>query len=209
MPAVAGLCWLAPAALHAAPESLNERVLETARAYPDGGGYNDQWTGSGTPEQIELSGSTILEEGTGGTYCSGFTFTVAMRVAADAGLLDGKPVDAVRHFQREWYGAVSDETIREKQCAVAVETLGIGREVEMDEARPGDFVQFWRVRSGHSVVFLDWVYDDAGNKAGLRYRSSQGSTNGIGDRVEYFQESEAGDGHVDPERIYFARLLAE
>jgi hypothetical protein len=202
----AGMLLAFPVLPKAAGEALNEEVLEIAGSFPDGGGYNDQWTGSGTPEAIEFAGSTVLPEGTGGTYCSGFTFAVAVKAAMSAGLLEGKTFEQVRRFQREWYGAVADENIREKQCAVAVENLGIGREVAVEEAEPGDFAQFWRVRSGHSVVFLGWVYDEHGNRAGLRYRSSQGTTNGIGDRVEYFQRSEAGRGQVDPERIYFARI---
>ncbi len=188
------------------PAPLNELVLKTARAFKDGGGYNNQWTGSGTPEEIRHDGARILAKGTGGTYCSGFTFAVAMKVAEDAGLLRGKSVEAVRRFQKEWYGAVEDPETREKQCALAVGRLGIGRQVKPEEAQPGDFCQFWRQRSGHSVVFLGWVKDDNGERVGLRYRSSQGSTDGIGDVTEYFHGTSAGRGFVDPDRVYFARL---
>lgn len=208
------MIWLQPAALPAADPSgdlpgLNPLVLEIARAFPDGGGYNRQWTGSGTPAAIHHAGDRILAAGTGGTYCSGFTFAVAMQAAERAGLLEGKSADAVRRFQKEWYGAVEDPEIRERQCALAVGRFGIGRQITPEEARPGDFAQFWRVRSGHSVVFLGWVHDAEGARAGLRYRSSQGSTDGIGDATEYFQNATAGEGHIDPVRIYFARLGPE
>lgn len=185
---------------------LNASVLEIAHAYSDGGAYNNKWTGSGTPEQIDFQGERILAAGTGGTYCSGFTFAVVMNAADQAGLLEGQSVEAVRRFQKEWYGAVQEPEVREKQCALAVGNLGIGRQVSLEEAEAGDFVQFWRGRSGHSVVFLGWVRDADGNRAGLQYRSSQGSTDGIGNATEYFQGSAAGRGDVDPERIYVARL---
>jgi hypothetical protein len=194
---------------NAADLPLNQAVIKTAKTYPDGGKYNTQWTGSGTPEQIDHRGQRILAEGTGGTYCSGFTFAVVMKTAESAGLLRGKSVDEVRRFQKNWYGAVAEEEMREKQCALAVGVLGIGRQVSMDEARPGDFAQFWRGRGGHSVVFLGWVHDEDGKKAGLTYRSSQGSTDGIGNVTEYFRDAKAGRGSVDPARIYFARLGKE
>lgn len=185
---------------------MNRAVLKIAHDFKDGGAYNTKWTGSGTPERIEHLGERILAEGTGGTYCSGFTFNVAMKTAEKLGLLKGKSVDEVRKFQKNWYGAVSDKTMREKQCSLAVGELGIGKEVSSDEAQPGDFAQFWRSKSGHSVVFLGWLLDKDGQRTGLKYRSSQGSTNGIGNHIEYFNNSKVGKGTVDPSRIYFARF---
>lgn len=194
------------AAGKASEPSLNQAALTVARAFSDGGGYNGSWTGSGTPEAIQHAGETILSAGSGGTYCSGFTFATVMRTAAEAGLLDDKSVGKVRRFQKEWYGAVAEPDIREKQCAIAVKNLGIGREVSVDEAKPGDFCQFWRGRSGHSVVFLGWILDGNGKRIGLRYRSSQGTTDGIGDHEEYFRGVKETNARVDPSRIYFARL---
>lgn len=185
---------------------LNQAALKAALSYPDGGQFNKAWSGSGTPEKIEHEGQRILAAGTGGTYCSGFTFATVMKTAREADLLRGKSVESVRRFQKEWYGAVEEPEMREKQAALAVGNLGIGRQVSMEHAEPGDFAQFWRGKSGHSVVFLGWVLDDAGEKAGLKYRSSQGSTDGIGNTIEYFRGSKAGKGSVDPKRIYFARL---
>jgi hypothetical protein len=110
----------------------------------------------------------------------------------------------MRKFQKQWYGATEES--REIQSALAVETLGIGKAIEPDEARPGDFLQFWRTNKfGHSVVFLGWI-EEGGRRVGFRYRSSQGSTKGIGDRVEYFARAEGNDGAVDAERMYFCRL---
>jgi hypothetical protein len=128
-----------------------------------------------------------------------------MRTAAARSLLDGKSVDDVRRFQKQWYGSTKEAA--EKQCALAVEVLGVGREVRsLDDARPGDFVQLWRTnKSGHSVVLVAPIRE-SGRLIGLRYRSSQKSTDGIGERVEYFADVPGRDGKVIRQRTYVARL---
>jgi hypothetical protein len=181
-------------------------AVDVARSFPDGGGY--KWEGgSGAPCAIEFDGATILAAQNEGTYCSGFTFAVVMRTAMERGLLAGKTADQVRRFQKQWYGSTKEAA--EKQCALAVEELGVGREVKrIEDAEPGDFVQLWRTtKSGHSVVLLELVRDDAGRAIGLRYRSSQTSTDGIGDRTEYFAGVPERNGKVDRGRVYVARLF--
>jgi hypothetical protein len=176
-------------------------VVDIARDFKDGGGY--KWKGSGVPQEIQFKGERILPKGEA-TYCSGFTFTVVMKAAEERGLLRDKSVEQIRAFQKEWYGATKESG--ETQCAIAVERLGIGKPVSAEKARAGDFLQLWRTnKSGHSVVFLEWVKDGK-QSIGLKYRSSQTSTDGIGDRVEYFAGVPKKDGKVDAERIYFCRL---
>jgi hypothetical protein len=190
----------------AAPATQPTRpVLRAAYSFDDGGGYNTKWAGSGTPIEVRFDNTRILAKGTAGTYCCGYTFAVVMRAAADAKLLEGKSVEQVKRFQKEWYGAVSEPDIREKQCAVAMTPLGIGHEVSADDARPGDFLQFWRTKSGHSVIFLGWEERDE-KRIGFKYRSSQGSTNGIGDTSEFFKDGGVEGGEVDRNRLYFGRL---
>jgi hypothetical protein len=176
-------------------------VVEIARAFPDGGGY--EWKGTGVPEDIRFNGKVILAKGKA-TYCSGFTFAVAMKTAAEQGLLKGKTIEQVQAFQKEWYGATKESG--EAQSVCAIEKLGIGKRVAVKDAKPGDFLQLWRTnKSGHSVVFLEWV-TDAGRPIGVKYRSTQTSTGGIGDRVEYFTSVPGTKGAVDPKRLYFGRL---
>ena len=55
------------------------------------------------------------------------------------------------------------------------------------------------------MVFLHWV-TEGGQRIGFKYRSSQGSTKGIGDRVEYFAGVAGKNGAVVPKRMYFCRL---
>lgn len=180
-----------------------EDVIAVARSFEDGGGY--KWAGTGACETITHEGKTVLAKGTEGTYCCGFTFNVAMNVARDFGLLKDKSFDEVKQFQRNWYGVSQDKEIVERQPARAIVDLGLGHAVKIDDAQPGDFLQFWRGKSGHSVVFLDWVEKD-GKRVGFTYRSSQPATNGIGDHTEYFKTSGIKGGEVDPQRMFFARF---
>jgi hypothetical protein len=185
-------------------------VVAIATAYADGGGYRKDWKGSGTPEAIEFAGTRILTAGQGGTYCSGFTFAVAMRAAAARGLLAEKKPAELTVFQKHWYGAVP--IAAERQCVEAMERLGIGKAVALEDAQPGDFVQIWRVSekgktSGHSVVLLRLVRED-GQIAGLEYRSSQAGTKGIGNRIERFSDAASDPGKMDRARTYAGRLAA-
>jgi hypothetical protein len=176
-------------------------VVDVARTFPDGGGY--EWKGTGVPEDVRFNGKTILAKGKA-TYCSGFTFAVAMKAVAERGLLKGKTTEQVQAFQKDWYGATKESG--EKQCAYAIEKLGVGKSVSTEDAKSGDFLQLWRTnKSGHSVVFLEWV-TDGGSPIGVKYRSTQTSTNGIGDRVEYFTGVSGKKGAVDPKRLYLGRL---
>ena len=192
----------APAAAVAKPSA---QVLDVARSFDDGGGYI--WSGgSGAPRAIEFDGATILPAQEKGTYCSGYTFSVAMETAQRRGLLAGKTVAEVRRFQKEWYGIPKDAA--ETQCALAVERLGVGERIEkLAAARPGDFIQLWRTnKSGHSVVLVEWLREGR-RIVGLRYRSSQGATDGIGDHAEFFSDAPGREGKVLRKRTYVARLF--
>lgn len=189
----------------AKPQATGDPVT-IAYAFPNGGGYDTSWKGTGSPEDIVFRGKTILAKSTAGTYCSGFTFAVVMRAATERGLLGDKTAEEIRRFQREWFGATPES--REKQCVVALQNLGIGCEVPLEGLQPGDFAQLWRAKSGHSVVVLEVIRRE-GKIVGLKYRSSQGSTGGVGDRTEYFSDSadEHGrKGTLDRERTYACRL---
>jgi len=184
----------------------SDDVLRVARTFADGGGYSKQWKGTGTPAEIRFKGETILVKGTEGSYCCGFTFTVAMKTATELHALENKSVAQIKRFQKEWYGALKETA--ERQAGQALANLGVGYEVKPEDAMPGDFCQFWRTKSGHSVIFLDWITRD-GKRIGLRYRSSQGSTDGVGDKSEFFKDSGVEGGEVDPSRMYFGRFGAQ
>ncbi len=178
-------------------------VIEVARGFPDGGGYD--WTAgaTGVKEPVDFKGERLLEATKSGSFCCGYTFAVAMRVAEERGLLADKSIDDARQFLKDWYGAPGgDKTL----VVLAVENLGIGKRVPLEDAQPGDFVQLWREGgSGHSVIFLKWIERD-GKRVGFRYRSSQKLTDGIGDRTEYFSDAPGHEGRVLREETYACRL---
>ncbi|MEM9382795.1 MAG: hypothetical protein AAGB93_22775 [Planctomycetota bacterium] len=182
------------------------RILAAARSFGTGGGYDRTWGGTGVPIEITHDGRRVLSKSERGTYCCGFTFAAAMRALEGTRALSRLDSADARAFQKAWYGAT--EVAAERQCAHAVERFRLGREVDLDDAMAGDFVQLWRRSkkpSGHSVLLLGWV-EAGGERLGLTYLSSQGSTNGIGVAFEAFAESGIEGGRVDPERTYAARL---
>ncbi len=194
---VIGVCaWL-----FASRDADGADVLAIAYSV-NGGGYGVRT--SGTPERIVHNGIQVLDKSKNGSHCCGFTFWVAMKVAQQRGLLSGKPPYEIKRFQREWYGATAQSA--ETECALAVVNLGIGREIDPADAQPGDFICFQRPnKSAHTVIFLDWIrHEDV--IVGLKYRSSQPRTNGVGDDKEYFITSRYRGASVDPKRFYVARL---
>jgi hypothetical protein len=179
-------------------------VLAVADAAPNGGGYA-KLTETGVSQDLRVGNTVILPRSASGrTYCCGFTLQVAMRVAADRGLLKGREPFEVKRFQREWYGATAASAKR--QVAYAMESLGIGHQVPIEDVRPGDFAVFFRnPKSGHSVVVVEPLR--RGTKLiGLRYRSSQPATDGVGDAVEYLVSSGYGDASIADDTLVVARL---
>lgn len=203
--------WLAGGAVMAAGvvawallhNPSQDDVVTMAYSVPNGGGY--ALGDSGTPAPVLFNGIEILGKKKPGTHCCGFTFYVAMKVAQQRGLLkDSQPYD-VKRFQKECYGATNAS--REREIAMAMENLGIGKQIDPLDARPGDFATFQRTPRGpgHSVVFLEYVKHD-GTIVGVKFRSSQPTTDGVGDVIEYFASSGYRGATVDSNRFYVCRL---
>jgi len=183
--------------------SSGDDIVDVAYGYKDGGCW--KWEGTGVPESIWFKNRPILRKDSRCTYCCGYTFAVFFKAAEGRGLLEDMSAQDIRVMQQHWYGAVPEYT--EQQAALAIQDAGLGRMVDPVDAQPGDFVCFYRQKSGHSVIFLNWVYD-SDTVVGIRYRSSQSTTNGIGDATEYFTTSGLRSGTIDPKRFYVARLFA-
>jgi len=182
-----------------AQSAFNDFVVKEANKY-QGGTY--VWKGSGCPIDLMHKEELILTKSIVGTHCSGFTFTVVFNTLKENQLLDLLDLNQVKEFQSHWYG---NTTIgAETQCVYALTKFKLGKNVLLEDAQPGDFVQFWRNnKSGHSVVFLSWEKDTKGKITGLKYRSSQKLTNGIGDRIELVG---LGEKDINPKRIYVGRV---
>jgi hypothetical protein len=155
---------------------LNPHVLAVCAELPRGGGY--RWPTSdasgGCLRDVVYRGTTILRAGAG-TYCCGLVFEVWWRALERAGASLRLTVPELRRLQQRWFVATGTR----KGPVDALVPVGLGVEVPLGDARPGDFAQLWRRNgSGHSVVVL-------GVEGGkLRYLSTQASTDGIGERVE-------------------------
>lgn len=181
------------------PESTD--VIEVANSW-EGGGY--VWgggTGLGIPlmwTNPETGQEEVLKDKQNeGTYCSGYALQVGYIVAKNRGLLTSKTKEQLLKFIKEWYQSSP------KTCVTASVNLGIGVEIEFDDAQEGDFCQLWRTNdSGHNVIFKNFIYKND-TIVGIHYRSTQKATDGIGDRTEYFTN---GGGSVKKAMTYFVRL---
>jgi hypothetical protein len=201
-----------------APGELNPLVVRVFESYPRDGSHGYWWPkGSpweGTTRDLLYLGRKIA---TGDpqkrSYCCGFTFEVFFRaweewcgekkVPFRIGDLNA---ETIGDFRRAWYGSDGDR--RTLFHALVDARLGVPVE-KWEEARPGDFVQFWRKNgTGHSAILLDW--ERRGREiVGIRFGSSQGSTKGIGVKSEFLREEAErraeGEKGIDPAQIHIAR----
>lgn len=194
--------------------AFREALLAVLEDYPTDGTHDYHWPKSGgwagVTRDLDYRGARVADgDPAGRCYCCGLTFELFFRAyesccaAADQpfeipGIADVKAVKALR---KAWFGA--DGNRRTMQNAIGA--AGLGRPIEdFESVRRGDFVQLWRSSgSGHSVVFLDWLREE-GAIVGLRYWSTQKSTQGIGTRTERFARD--GNKGVDPAQLYVARV---
>jgi len=172
-------------------------VLETARkiAKQCTGGYKWEKGGpstTGTCIDIEFEGTMILKATSDkSTYCSGFTFSSFFITALYRDLLDDKVAADIKKMQRIWYAGKKPSL---KLSGDVIVDYNIGREITLEEAKPGDFCQIWRTNGGgHSVIFVDHIKSDD-KIIGILYYGSNGSTNGPAEFSEYFSDSTAPSG---------------
>ena len=179
---------------------FHRHLLAVIDSYPTDGTHGYHWPRPddgrwlGNTRRLEYAG-VVLSEGdpAGRCHCSGLTFEVFLRAwerwCREAGrparILDLEVAD-VRRLQREWFGVSGDR----KTLLTAITRNGLGRRItKLEEAEAGDLVQLWRHSgSGHSCVFRAWIREGE-EIVGLRYWSTQKSTNGIGEREERFGAS--------------------
>lgn len=169
---------------------LNETVLKLIGEYPTDGTHQYHWVAGfdGVTRDLEYQGNVIAKsEDQQRTYCCGLTFEVYFRACLEAGVNLGSLAD-VKRLKNEWFIArtkyPANQIWKHKGPADALVPQGLGIEVQLEQARPGDFLQLWRKNgSGHSVIFMESVEN------GFQYWSTQPVTDGIGKRVELFTGS--------------------
>jgi hypothetical protein len=203
---------------------FNRLVLEALRRYPADGTHGYWWPKDGgydgASRDVKLWGKVMLRgEAKGRTFCCGLTLEVFLDawvqwVAANPDAAKSLTPASFAEFRRQWFVTA----LNGPGPAAALELQKIGRRIEESEVRAGDFVQLWRVNeSGHSAIFLGWIRNAEGTVIGMNYWSSQETTNGIGERCEYFdlpetREEEAREGTtihkplMVRERVFFARV---
>jgi hypothetical protein len=73
----------------------------------------------------------------------------------------------------------------------AITSYGLGSAItNFEDARPGDFLSYSTTPSGgHSVIFLGWLRDDDNKIVGLKYFSSNLSSDGVGYGQTHFSDS--------------------
>ncbi|MCB9880907.1 MAG: hypothetical protein H6832_09905 [Planctomycetes bacterium] len=212
-------------------DALTPFVLAVMDSYPDDGKHAYWWPrgDEGPKGWIGITKDLVYDDKVlyagdekGRCFCCGLTFEVffeACRLLAASerrdfklGKLDARGVDA---FRRAWFGSKRGDA-----CARdALVSYGLGHDIEDPaDARPGDFLQFWRASgSGHSAIFLRWIHGLRRDpktgamvpyRRGFEYWSTQKSTGGIGVRREFFtdeDDSSPGKSGVTRKETYIAR----
>lgn len=191
---------------------LNPFILEVMATYPTDGTHDYHWpksgTWSGNCRTLHYDGKVLLQgDPKGRCYCCGLTFEVFLQ-AFEAWCkkvkrpykLKDYDAKAVLKLKHDWFGSNGDRSTI--HGAVTKRGLGVGIK-DRKKARPGDFVQFWRHSgSGHSVVFKAWKKKGK-QIIGLTYWSTQGSTDGIGQRTELFGTKGAT---IKQDEFYIVRI---
>ena len=193
---------------------MNCTILEVIKEYPTDGtlGYwwprNGESNYDGVTEDISYKGEVVFRgEPKKQSYCCGLTLEVFMKAAMkemekqEKDSIGGMTAAEVTgSFQHLWFCPA----MKAPGPAEAMEAFGIGETItDLNDVRPGDFVQIWRCHgSGHSVIFIDWVRDEDGNATGMKYWSTQPATDGVGERVEMFGPPEG----VHTQETIFSRF---
>lgn len=192
---------------------LNEYGVEILESYPRDGTHPYSWVDSyeGVTRDLYYKGVRIARANPNGSkscYCCGLTFEDFFRsiqqLNSDLGTseeINKMTVTDLRYFLRLWFV----EYTWGDGPGVALKAFGLGDQIEdFSKARSGDYVQFWRTTgSGHSVIFINWQTDSKGGIIGLRYWSTQSSTNGINYNIENFT---GHGGTINPAMVYISRL---
>jgi len=208
----------------AAKSELNNYVLKVIPAY-EGSKYpyllnNDYDNYNGVTGNIIYQGSPIAKanpNGSKSSYCVGLTYEVFFKAMQErnkeAGIspdnFNNMTINNMKDFLLIWYAAQGSSKAEGDQLAGAIVKYGLGTQItRLEDAKAGDFIDFSRKKSGHTVVFINWLKDNKSNIAGFKYWSTQESTNGIGYKEEYFSDNPKGTlkGTVNRNQLYIGRV---
>jgi len=166
-----------PTKLDAQCGKHNQEVLEQISVMPAGGGYSLK--GSATNVPIKMGNSSITNSKAKTSFCTGATYTVAMKVFEKNHVFDDMAPQQKKNFELQHndnYGFWGAWNNNYEGAGDANRLIKFGEKVpSLKEACAGDFFNFNRKNgTGHSVVYL-------GQEGGkVYYWSSNKSTKGFG-----------------------------
>jgi len=181
--------------------SLNPYVLAIANCYPTDGSYAYRCKPmeydlyNGVTQDIWYKSRVVAKAHPNYTrcsYCCGLTFEVFCRAmqyrniqkGLDPDDFNGMSFSDLFNLLQLWYIEGKGDSPQ-----FGIEAYGLGKKIEnLEDARAGDFLDFSRNNStGHSVIFIEWVKDDAGKIVGFKYFSS--NSKGVGNQTERFEDT--------------------
>lgn len=192
--------------------SFNDYVVDILKEYHRDGRYPYSWVSGyhGVTQDLYYKSTKIAKanaDSSHSTYCCGLTFEVYFRAISrlqnDLGMdedINGMSASNFSSFISKWF---VQSTLGDGP-GIALDYYGLGEKVpDMKDVQKGDFVQIWRTTgSGHSVIFINWTTNAAGDTTGMKYWSTQTSTNGVNYNTEYF---DGFGGTVDKAHTYYSR----
>lgn len=192
-------------------DDFNEYVISILKEYPTNGTHKYYWpkTGNwaGNTQDLVYEGKIFSSGDTEKRcYCCGLTFEVFFlayrKYCEDKGWefkINNFDSEKLRKFRGQWFGSDGNR----KTLLNAITSNGMGKKVDIEDARTGDFVQLWRYSgSGHSVIFIGWIRDKNDEITGIEYWSTQTSTNGVHYSKEYFGDNTG----LKKDELYIARI---
>jgi hypothetical protein len=192
--------------------SFNDYVLDVLKEYHRDGRYPYSWVSGyhGVTRNLYYKGTKIAKanaDSSHSTYCSGLTFEVYYKSISrlNQDLVYGEDINGMTasnfsSFISKWFV----QNLLGDGPGIALNAYGLGDKIpKMKDVIKGDFVQIWRTSgSGHSVIFINWTINTAGDTTGMQYWSTQTSTNGVNYNTEYF---DGYGGTVDKAHTYYSR----
>jgi len=189
----------------------NASIVKLFMKYPSNGTHNYWWPRKGeghydgSTTNVVVNGQVVMiGESKARTFCCGLTLEVFYEFLKSNPQLLNRIDGNYDRLKSLWFC----KNINSPGPLDAMEATQTGQRIaDLEQALPGDFVQLWRAnKSGHSVIFVNWLRGAKGERIGIQYWSSQIRTRGIGLNSELFG-SVPGLGMVSEEHLSVARPL--
>jgi len=189
--------------------SLNPYVLKVIEAYPKDGSYpyrcikeKEYDLYNGVTQDLIYKGRVVAKAHPNNTrcsYCCGLTFEIFVRAMKERNIQKGLDPDDfngmgffdLHNLLQLWYIEGKGDSPQR-----GIVSYGLGKKIEdWEDMKAGDFMDYSRNnRTGHSVIFIEWKRNDAGEITGFKYFSS--NSRGVGYGTEYFHDSGVSGGKV-------------